>query len=120
MIPAQGHCCRLAEPHAGARAAGVRSPHINVEVGADFARLLIRAKVPRRVKVETGHQMIGLVGPPWSGGLGREIGRQRVVAGAAGSTGEMNFASTGVAAPKAALSRVARYSVTALLALGSS
>src|SRR4029077_3153954 len=43
-----GHCCRLAEPHARAWPAGVRSPHVNVAAGADCARLLIRAtKRPR-------------------------------------------------------------------------
>ena len=28
-----GHCCRLAEPHARAWPAGVRSPHVNVAAG---------------------------------------------------------------------------------------
>jgi len=41
--------------------------------------------------------MIGLVGPPWSGGLGKEIGRQRVVA----ATGKVvgHFADLIVEAP---------------------
>src|SRR6202011_5846937 len=32
------HCCRVTEPHAGAWAAGVRSPEMKVDAGADFAR----------------------------------------------------------------------------------